>query len=452
MKELSINKKETVIRLFLEGYPYGEISKQTGVSKGSVANIVDDFREGNIPIPPVMAEYVDSLRSLVVDLRKNSTNVSAVKSYLVIHSKLNKMGVTADQMERSLDMVQQISTPSTSNSQFIWSALELAKKTSDTGLSYGDLLADYDAKTKTVKSLGRKVRAADGSLTRAKQERTKAKRELQGITKKTIAAKKAFDRKRTRLESVQKQYMKQHNLSWRRIRLMEAVVATGFKSASLSVRAREKIEKQITTAGSVVRAIQLLRRTEAHIQAQVDELVVHEQQCALKINELKHIENQLDISISGKEAQETEFGKELESRTQEKVAVDREISDKTEDLRISSLVLDFLRSSKGISDSGLDQLVSMLITLRQYRLGIGPKQVTDGTGKLVCQCPVPAITTNFGTTKADMDDARGTLAHYLTPLVQDKFVLKFDHDLAVMRHGITEQLAYLKGIVEESNR
>lgn len=119
MKELTITKKLKVIKLFLTGLSYDEIAQQSGIAKGSVVNIVNEFREGNLPLPPGMTEYIDELRSLVVDLKKSSTTVSALKNYVKLHAKLQDMGVGGEQLGQWLDICQNIASTEVSNNQFV---------------------------------------------------------------------------------------------------------------------------------------------------------------------------------------------------------------------------------------------------------------------------------------------------------------------------------------------
>ena len=43
MREINEYKKRKVIKLFLTGVSYDEITKELGIAKGSVVNIVNDF-------------------------------------------------------------------------------------------------------------------------------------------------------------------------------------------------------------------------------------------------------------------------------------------------------------------------------------------------------------------------------------------------------------------------
>lgn len=98
MKESTYSKKAQVIKLFLTGLSYDEIGKQAGVAKGSVVNIIDEFREGYLSLPPGMTEYIDELRHLVVDMKKHGTSVPCLKNYLKLHNKLQEMDVKSNQV------------------------------------------------------------------------------------------------------------------------------------------------------------------------------------------------------------------------------------------------------------------------------------------------------------------------------------------------------------------
>ena len=82
MKEISLAKRQRVVRLFFDGLTYDEIARQLGLSKGSVAHIISEFREGDLAIAPDMDEYIDILRKLSVDLRMCNTDIRQTSSCL----------------------------------------------------------------------------------------------------------------------------------------------------------------------------------------------------------------------------------------------------------------------------------------------------------------------------------------------------------------------------------
>ncbi len=138
MKEIKISVKLKAVKLFLDGDTFDEITKQLGIAKGSVVNIIDDFRNGLLPLPFGMVEYVDELRHLVVDLKKQQTTIAAVKPCLKIHTRMKEMGVGDEQVGQWLDVCQHIASTTVANNQFVQSALELAEVTAANGIVHLD--------------------------------------------------------------------------------------------------------------------------------------------------------------------------------------------------------------------------------------------------------------------------------------------------------------------------
>ena len=56
-----------------------EIAQQLDIAKGSVTNIISDFRDGQISIPGDMKEYVNELRRIAVDLKKHQVSLNQLR-------------------------------------------------------------------------------------------------------------------------------------------------------------------------------------------------------------------------------------------------------------------------------------------------------------------------------------------------------------------------------------
>jgi transposase-like protein len=129
MREISLTSKHNVVKLFLNGLSYDEIARQVGIAKGSVVNIISEFREGHLQMPPDMTEYVDALRQVAVDLRKSSTSIAQVQSCSKLELKLREMGASSDKAEQWLDICRDIASPTISTDQFVNASLELWRYT-----------------------------------------------------------------------------------------------------------------------------------------------------------------------------------------------------------------------------------------------------------------------------------------------------------------------------------
>ncbi len=162
MREISITKRIKVVKLFLSGLSYDDIAQQVGIAKGSVVYIINEFREGDLPVPPDITEYVDTLRRLVVDIGKNNTSVARVQSCAKLDTKLREMGVSCEQAEMWLDICRDIASPTVSSGKFVAAALELARLEAEHGLTYGEVIADYNEKLKGSAELGKKLKKMGG--------------------------------------------------------------------------------------------------------------------------------------------------------------------------------------------------------------------------------------------------------------------------------------------------
>jgi len=70
MKELSRGKRFEVVHYYILGHTYKEIEEETGISHGSIANIVQELENGNLTIPGTPFDQVNDLRQLSFDLKK----------------------------------------------------------------------------------------------------------------------------------------------------------------------------------------------------------------------------------------------------------------------------------------------------------------------------------------------------------------------------------------------
>ena len=69
MEKLSAKKKLTVVKLYLSGLSYNEISVKTGISKGAISGIIAELKGGGFPEFADLADQVEVLRELSLDLK-----------------------------------------------------------------------------------------------------------------------------------------------------------------------------------------------------------------------------------------------------------------------------------------------------------------------------------------------------------------------------------------------
>ncbi len=106
MREISQNIREQTVKLFLQGITYDDISWKLRIGKGSVVNIINEFREGTLSLSGDMTDYVDELRYLVVDLKKHEITSGQMRAFLMFHNRLKDLGEDDESIEETLDVLQ----------------------------------------------------------------------------------------------------------------------------------------------------------------------------------------------------------------------------------------------------------------------------------------------------------------------------------------------------------
>jgi len=440
MREISLTSKYKVVKLFLTGLSYDEIAHQVGIAKGSVVNIISEFREGYLQVPPDTTEYVDALRRVAVDLRKNNTSIAQVQSCFKLDLKLREMGVSSEKAEHWLDICHNIASPTVSTDRFVSASLELSQVASESGLSYEDVLNDYNAKLSRSRELSKEIEREERKLTEAsvsrQQEKEQTTRELDAVTKTIASAQDMFRKQKEDLKARMDEYLAQYKLSWKKINTVIALLDMELGRTGMAKADIEHLSARIYNAGSLVNVSNQLKKEKEGLQSEVDRLAQKKQALATGINAMKNTDESLRTSIPRNKQELDRLNTELNSKRLELEELQQTASQLTQNLYVSRLIIDFLFAPESISDYDLDRLVSLMIGLRQKRLGIGPKRLKDPNGKVVCECQVPRIYGDIRMDESDIDEVRGKFAHLLTPLVKDKFISKFDYEMRESRHKI----------------
>jgi hypothetical protein len=425
MKEINLAKKQQVIRLFFAGLSYDEIAQKLGIAKGSVVNILDEFREGKFPLPLGMTEYLDALRKLVVDMYKHGLTVSALKSYVHLDLKLKEMGVSSGQVDEWLDICQAISTESVSNSQFVSVALELAKATADTGIGYESALATHKAKVEAIKALDAKF--------------DHKKKKLESITKAIAAAEEAFTKQTKEMKSELDQHLSEHKLTMAQVDVVAGVVQAKLTEAGLTNEVIDSVSQEIATTGSLTTHNVKLTEENLELQAEGAELTNVGLILSNGLVIMGKRVGELIQTISEKVNEEKAIDARLTEKGDLLVKVKGMAATHAHDLYVTCLILGLLTSPKLLSDQDFDNLVGLMVGCRQARLHIGPKVVKDAKGNIICECEVPCIiNVDESDYEAAINKVRTRLAGYLVPLVKDQFVPKFEYDLEQNRKALAD--------------
>jgi len=90
MEKVTARKKLTVVRLYLSGLSYDEIAARSGVSKGTVANVVTELKAGMVPEAADVGEHIELLRELSLDLKRSKLTPEQCVIGLLLLNRINE--------------------------------------------------------------------------------------------------------------------------------------------------------------------------------------------------------------------------------------------------------------------------------------------------------------------------------------------------------------------------
>jgi len=138
-REITLDSKLKVVKLYFEGLSYDDIVEKTGVAKGSVAAIVEALRVGEFPQFEQVTDIVNELRDLTVGLRKAGLGITEAATLLILVKKFMELGVEPPRLESWVRMCRAVPEEEFSRSQIIQAASKLAEL-EEKGFSYDQTL------------------------------------------------------------------------------------------------------------------------------------------------------------------------------------------------------------------------------------------------------------------------------------------------------------------------
>ena len=157
MKKIGYGVRSEVIKLFFHGCSYDEIKDRIGIAKGTVANIIQEFKDGLLPEPPELIDYIDELRKVAVDLKRHRMNPKDINSYIRINNRFMEMDVDIGELKELLQVYRTIVISGIPKDSFVGAAMELARLVKENGVSYNDLLRDYMIKVRKIDEIDREL-------------------------------------------------------------------------------------------------------------------------------------------------------------------------------------------------------------------------------------------------------------------------------------------------------
>lgn len=162
MEQLSLTKRLKIVSLYFSGLSFGQVAAKAGVSKGSVANIVQELKAGIFPEAADLVDQIESLRELAVDLAKiKKTPAQAVMGVALLR-RMNELGLDPGHMEHWPLLLNAIKGPDDAqeliNAAYTVRYMEKEYGTSVAGV--GDRVKKLGDKAKELETVTAKIGAA----------------------------------------------------------------------------------------------------------------------------------------------------------------------------------------------------------------------------------------------------------------------------------------------------
>ncbi len=161
MDTISHEKRLEVAQLYLLGYTYAEIEKKTGVSHGSISNIVNELQAAQLTIPGVSSDKVNDLHQLSVVLTKNGLEPSQALLGLTLFNKFNELGIVPSQFDQWSNLVKIFTPDDFPAKDFFEAALNLHKLEEAENKPFQEIAQEYTSMLQKVGEMRNEVDSLD---------------------------------------------------------------------------------------------------------------------------------------------------------------------------------------------------------------------------------------------------------------------------------------------------
>ncbi len=166
MDELLRAKKLEVAQYYITGLTYKEIQEKTGVSHGSIANIVKELETGELTIPGTSSDQIDDLHRLSLDLKKKNLSASQALLGLQYYQKSQALGILPEQFDRWAQLISTLTKGNFPASDFLRAAIRLHQLEMSEGKPFELLTEEYQ----NIKEASSQLKAENNTLETKKKE------------------------------------------------------------------------------------------------------------------------------------------------------------------------------------------------------------------------------------------------------------------------------------------
>ena len=264
---------------------------------------------------------------------------------------------------------------------------------------------------------------------RYETEEKRQQETLDAINRAIATAASNMERHKKELDKSIKEHLAQNNLSWKRIKLVEAIINAELNDSRLTKKQQEKIRGEITRVASITKEINQLEQRKDNLELETSRLIEMKRAHTVSVDKLNQTEDDVSRSIFRLSSMKETLDSEVAATIARLNYMNKELDERIENFYMTHLILDFLFDPQRVTNEDLDVLANIININRDNRLGMQPRQIADSQLARKYKRRLPTVYRNFAKHKVNLDLVRKVLAYLLTPLVQDEMVSRYDYNM-----------------------
>jgi predicted nucleic acid-binding Zn-ribbon protein len=138
MEKLPTKKRIAIVRQYLSGLSYDDMAAKTGVSKGTVANVVNELKAGRFPEAADVGEDIELLRELSLELKRSKLSPGQCATGLTLLNRISECGLEPADIGRWPMILKSVGTEDEAQ-EFVRLVYGIQEVQQRTGLSLNDL-------------------------------------------------------------------------------------------------------------------------------------------------------------------------------------------------------------------------------------------------------------------------------------------------------------------------
>jgi len=203
VKEISRAKRLEVVQYYLLGLTYREIEEETGVSHGTVANIISEVESGGLIVPGTAFDQVSDLRQLSLDLRNSGLKPSQALLGINFLKRLHSLQITPEDMEVWSGMAKKLRPPDFPVKEFFEAAKRLHELETNKGKSFETVAEEYTRYEEAAKKLEGEIASLVKSKSGLSEETRAVSSELEALKRERDKLANDVEIKRTKLSETE---------------------------------------------------------------------------------------------------------------------------------------------------------------------------------------------------------------------------------------------------------